>query len=205
MYPIALNLSSIPVLLAGRGELRDKRLALLQKAGATQIVTAEIPTAEQIASVRIVMAAGLSYEESKAISDAARAAGKLVNIEDINDLCDFYFTANVQRGDLVIAVSTSGASPVLARRIKEYLENRFGPEWEQYVAEIKSARALWKAEGKGFKELIAAGEAFIKDRGWLGCSRNCHSEHSVAKSKDRFSVQEKRSLGVDRDDKEAVA
>lgn len=171
MYPIALNLGHIPVLLCGRGELRDKRLALLREGGAAMVHVVEIPTDDDIAKATIVMAVGLSREESESVASKVRAAGKLVNIEDVNDLCDFYFTANVRRGDLIIAVSTSGASPVLARRIKEYLEKRFGPEWEHYVAEIKSARATYKAQGKNFKEMIAAGEAFLAEKGWLSCVR----------------------------------
>jgi len=51
------------------------------------------------------------------------------NIADVPDLCTFIVPAVITQGDLMIAVSTGGASPALARRIREDLEKRFGPEY----------------------------------------------------------------------------
>ena len=60
---------------------------------------------------------------------AATQLGIPCNIADVPDLCTFTVPAVVSRGDLMIAVSTGGASPALARRIREDLEARFGPEY----------------------------------------------------------------------------
>jgi len=51
------------------------------------------------------------------------------NIADVPELCTFIVPAVITQGDLMIAVSTGGASPALARRIREDLERRFGPEY----------------------------------------------------------------------------
>src|SRR5689334_108702 len=102
MFPIALDLTRIPILLIGQGELLEKRRCQLTEYGAAHFVD----TMEQAI---IVMVAGLPREQAERIVKQAHDRGKLVNVEDIHDLCDFYFTANVRRGDLVIAVSTCGA------------------------------------------------------------------------------------------------
>lgn len=169
MYPIALDLKKIPILLVGTGEMLARRLRQLKEGGATQINVIEgiVPEAE-IHKATLVMATGLSRKESEAIAKAARAAGKLVNIEDVNDLCDFYFTANVRRGDLVIAVSTSGASPTLARKIRDWIGIKFGEEWTGRVEEIASLRKQWKNEGKPLQEVLSASEDHISKRQWLG-------------------------------------
>jgi len=51
------------------------------------------------------------------------------NVADVPDLCTFFVPAVINQGDLMIAVSTGGASPALARRIREDLESIFGPEY----------------------------------------------------------------------------
>ena len=167
MYPIALNLTKISVLLVGKGELVTRRLQMLHEAGAAKVTVQETAGADDIAAHTVVMVAGLSREESAHIAGLARAAGKLVNVEDVNDLCDFYFTANVRRGDLIIAVSTSGASPTLARKIRDHIAGIFDAAWEGRVAEAASKRLEWKKQGKPMQEMMQLSEAYIKEKGWL--------------------------------------
>jgi precorrin-2 dehydrogenase / sirohydrochlorin ferrochelatase len=185
MFPVALNLQTIRVLLVGKGELLEKRLAYLdedkaqyirvfsdnaseslQKAAGDRLVP-RLPNDDDIASARVVLVAGLPRDEAEKIARRVRDAGRLVNVEDINDLCDFYFTANVRRGDLVIAVSTSGASPTLARKARDAIARLFGPEWEERTRILAELRLALKAKGAGFKEVIDATEAKLKNEGWL--------------------------------------
>jgi precorrin-2 dehydrogenase/sirohydrochlorin ferrochelatase len=165
MYPVALDLNKVPVLLAGKGELVERRFAGLKDAHAAQVTRKEIPTEQDIRAATIVLVAGVERAEAERIVNIAHAAGKLVNVEDVNDLCDFYFTANVRRGDLVIAVSTSGASPTLARKVRDAIGNLFGTEWIKRTEELKTLRLQWKHEGKSMREVIDASEAKIA--GWL--------------------------------------
>jgi precorrin-2 dehydrogenase/sirohydrochlorin ferrochelatase len=185
MFPVALDLTRIPVLLAGNGELLRKRLAYLDEAGAAKVtvfsdapsdalrqaagarLVERLPVEGDFSSCSVILMAGLERAVAERFVGWARAAGKLVNVEDVNDLCDFYFTANVRRGDLVIAVSTSGQSPTLARKVRDIIAARFGEEWAGYVREIGEKRRQWKAEGKVFQELIDNAERFLADKGWL--------------------------------------
>ena len=86
-------------------------------------------------------------KSSAGLAQAARAAGALVNVEDMPDLCDFHVPAQVRRGDLLLAISTSGRSPGLARIVREHLETLFGPEWDGILENVASARQQWRSEG----------------------------------------------------------
>jgi precorrin-2 dehydrogenase/sirohydrochlorin ferrochelatase len=72
----------------------------------------------------------------------AQRCGVLCNVVDVPDLCDFFYPAVVRRGDLQIAVSTSGQSPSLAQRIRQQLEKQFGPGYAAWVAELGETRKL---------------------------------------------------------------
>jgi len=75
-----------------------------------------------------------------AIYREAQARNVLVNMVDDIPRCDFAAPAIVRRGDLVIAVSTGGRSPALARRLREELEIRYGPEWVDVLEVLGTAR-----------------------------------------------------------------
>jgi precorrin-2 dehydrogenase / sirohydrochlorin ferrochelatase len=66
----------------------------------------------------------------------------LCNVVDVPDLCDFFYPAVVRRGDLQIAVSTAGQSPSLAQKIRQQLEEQFGPGYAAWVAELGETRKL---------------------------------------------------------------
>lgn len=169
MFPIALNLTKIPVLLVGRGPMLKRRKKQLAEAKAENVIFLEdrLPTDAEVQAAGIIMTCGLSREDSETVVVQAHAAGKLINVEDITDLCDYYFTANVRRGDLLIAISTSGASPTLARRVRDTIGKLFGEEWAARTNEMKDARMKWRAEGKGMKEVAEAADAYLAQKGWL--------------------------------------
>lgn len=169
MFPIALDLTKIPVLLAGEGPAFTKRRVQLEEAGALNLTLFEqsLPTAEDMKDRAIIMVAGLPRAQAESIVTLAHSLGKLVNVEDVNDLCDFYFTANVKRGDLIIAVSTSGASPTLARKLRDTIGNLFGPEWAERTGVIAAERKAWKAAGKSLSEVQTLTEQYLAEHGWL--------------------------------------
>ena len=169
MFPIALDLTRIPVLLVGKGRMLEKRKLQLQEAKAnnTTILEDRLPTQAEVEAAGVVMACGLGREDSEKVATLARTAGKLINVEDVLDLCDFYFTANVRRGDLLIAVSTGGASPTLARRVRDAIGRRFGEEWVGRTKDLAQARLKWRAEGKGMKEVMTETDALLAREGWL--------------------------------------
>jgi siroheme synthase-like protein len=73
--------------------------------------------------------------------EAARR-GVLCNVVDVPELCDFFYPAVVQRGDLQIAISTSGQSPSLAQKIRLQLEKQFGSGYASWVEQLGETRRL---------------------------------------------------------------
>ena len=72
----------------------------------------------------------------------AQRRGILCNVVDVPEYCDFYYPAVVRRGDLQIAVSTSGQSPSLAQKIRQQLERQFDPGYARWVADLGATRKL---------------------------------------------------------------
>lgn len=90
----------------------------------------------------LAVVATASRKLNTAIYEEAQRRGVLCNVVDVPELCDFYYPAVVRRGDLQIAVSTSGQSPSLAQTIRQQLERQFGPAYEAWVAELGDTRRL---------------------------------------------------------------
>ena len=185
MFPIALDLSVLRAAVAGGGEAAERRLRLLDEAGATDVrvfapdassamsaragrrLTPRLPEAGDLTAIDILFIADLDDAAARDLAAAARAARVLVNTEDVRPLCDFHVPAMVRRGDLLLAVSTGGASPGLARRLKRHLESLFGPEWAARMDEISGARARWRQQGLPLPELARRTDALIDEKGWL--------------------------------------
>jgi precorrin-2 dehydrogenase/sirohydrochlorin ferrochelatase len=85
--------------------------------------------------------AATDYREvNAAVAREGRERGILVNVADEPSEGDFALPSTLRRGQLQVAVSTGGASPTLARRIRRELEDAFGYEWAGVVAELYKAR-----------------------------------------------------------------
>jgi len=85
-------------------------------------VTAEELTVRHLENCALAYGATEDHPRDQKVAELARAAGVLVNIVDRPDMCDFVTPAIVDRAPLLIAISSSGASPILARIIKARLE-----------------------------------------------------------------------------------
>jgi len=90
----------------------------------------------------LAVVATASRELNELIYREALAREVLCNVVDVPEFCDFYYPAVVRRGELQIAISTSGQSPSLAQRIRHQLERQFGPGYAQWVAELGATRKL---------------------------------------------------------------
>ena len=78
---------------------------------------------------------------NRAVFQEAQQRGILCNVVRDRAYCDFYYPAVVRRGPLQIAISTAGHSGALAQRLREELENQFGPEWETWLRWLGEARS----------------------------------------------------------------
>jgi uroporphyrin-III C-methyltransferase/precorrin-2 dehydrogenase/sirohydrochlorin ferrochelatase len=143
-FPAFLDLQSAPVLIVGGGVIAARKLELLSQAGAS--VTVISPTAgdgiaararsgglrwlarrfesADVAGMRIVVAATGDREVNAAVAAAAREAGIPVNVVDDAALSTFIVPAIVDRSPLVIAISSGGVAPMLARRVRALIETQ---------------------------------------------------------------------------------
>jgi uroporphyrin-III C-methyltransferase/precorrin-2 dehydrogenase/sirohydrochlorin ferrochelatase len=142
--PLFLDLSAGRIALVGASQAARSKLRLLRSAGATvrwfpcevdvseELLSASAPPggieielsdplrADYSAFVAVVAATGSALDEE--IAARARASNTLINVVDRPDLSSFIMPAVVDRGEVVVAIGTGGASPVLARRLREQIE-----------------------------------------------------------------------------------
>ena len=163
MLPILLN-RDIKIGLAGRGDARQRRQALLDGA---RIKFAPVASADDVKGLAVLFVAGLDDDASATLANAARKAGALVNVEDVPALCDFHVPAIVRRGDLVLTASTGGKAPGLSRQVRAWLETRFGPEWDDHLEDLSAARANWREQGLAPAEVSQRTRDYIAKEGWL--------------------------------------
>lgn len=178
-YPINLDVAGRGCVVIGGGPVAERKTLTLLSAGA--IVTLISPEATD--GLRKLAADGrLDWRQrcwqagdlagcfmavcatsQQAVNAAAAAEGRqlgvLVNVADNPELSDFTLPALVSRGDLLIAVSTGGGSPMLARRIREQIEQQYNEHFGCYLQELAAIREQMKnclpaaADREGFWRL----------------------------------------------------
>src|SRR6201996_913043 len=167
MLPLVLNPVSLKVGLAGRGQARERRAALLAEAGVEARLLPETVTDEVLASLQLLFVAGLDEGEARELAARARRLKVLVNVEDVLPLCDFHVPAIVRRGELLLTASTGGTVPGLARRLREWLADAFGPEWTTRLSDLSAARARWRSAGLSTADVSQKVRDLIDEKGWL--------------------------------------
>jgi precorrin-2 dehydrogenase / sirohydrochlorin ferrochelatase len=186
LFPMFLKLSGRPCLVVGAGTIAESKIASLLEAGARVRVVAPEATPQvrswaqsnaiewhrrpfqpdDLDGMFLIVAATSSTELHERIFAQATRRGVLCNIVDVPAFCDFYYPSVVQRGALQIAISTAGQSPALAQRLRKQLEDQFGPEYEEWLAQLGGAREKLRSstmDPEELKRLLheeASGEAF---------------------------------------------
>jgi precorrin-2 dehydrogenase/sirohydrochlorin ferrochelatase len=158
--PIFLDVGDRNCVVIGGGAIAERKVQSLVEAGAGVTVISPEITTRLAAMVRAqtirhlqrayrrgdLIEAFLAFEATgdraaaHAAAAEARERGVPINVADVPELCVFIAPGVVHRGDLQIAISTGGASPALARKIREELEARFGPEYGPAVDFLAAAR-----------------------------------------------------------------
>jgi siroheme synthase-like protein len=112
----------------------------------------------------IAIAATSDTDVNIRVFEDAEARAMLVNVVDVPPLCNFILPAIVRTGPLAIAISTAGASPALAKRMKREVSSLFGSEYAELAVLLNEARGWAKAtlptyqDRKVFFESIVNGE-----------------------------------------------
>jgi precorrin-2 dehydrogenase/sirohydrochlorin ferrochelatase len=161
-FPVLLELAGRRCVVIGELPIREGKVEALVAGGATNVlVVASAPadhllelelfdgvtiarrawTSADVADAFLVIAHDRDATERARLGAAARRAGALVNVVDDIPECDWAMPAIVRRGELLLAVGTGGASPALARKLRERFERDYGPEWAEIVRVLREVRA----------------------------------------------------------------
>jgi len=163
MYPISLKIEGKPCVVAGGGKIAYfKLVSLLQaKAAVTVVSPFIIPEIEQlydegkIKLIRkeieqddykdafLIIAATNEQSINREIYENTKDI-KLVNVVSDSELGNFHIPATLTRGKLQISIATGGASPMLAKKIREDLQGTFDESYEEYLEFLYEARIAIK-------------------------------------------------------------
>ena len=123
-FPAFFPLTGRRVVIAGAGEFADAKAALFDGSPAevVRLAGARAMDANLYRGAVLAFVACDDEDACRAAAQAARDAGVPVNVVDRPELCDFFTPALVDRGEVVAAVGTGGASPVLAQQLKREIE-----------------------------------------------------------------------------------
>jgi precorrin-2 dehydrogenase/sirohydrochlorin ferrochelatase len=158
--PIFLDVAGRDCLVVGGGEVAARKAGALLDAGAkVTVVSPRLSPAmnEIVAGGRVTHIARdyqrgdiagcvLAYAATddsrlhRELAAEARALGIPINVVDVPELCTFIAPAVVKRGALQVAISTGGASPAFAARLRRELEDRFGSEYALALEVLHAAR-----------------------------------------------------------------
>ncbi|MDN3511422.1 MAG: bifunctional precorrin-2 dehydrogenase/sirohydrochlorin ferrochelatase [Candidatus Jettenia sp. CY-1] len=156
-YPIFLNIQDKKCVVIGGGNVAWRKVCSLKEAGARVTVVSpefcpELEKETEIERIKqkydkeflkealVVIASTDDEEVNKRIYSDAMEKGILVNVVDKPEFCSFIVPSSMVRGDLCISISTGGASPALARNIREYLEKQFGNEYDEFTKLLSEMR-----------------------------------------------------------------
>src|SRR6187431_2978131 len=100
---------------------------------------------DDLEGVFMVIAATDDSEVNIGVFDDAEKRAMLVNVVDVPPLCNFILPAIVRSGPLAIAISTAGASPALAKRMKREIADTYGEPYARLAVVLNDARGWAKA------------------------------------------------------------
>jgi siroheme synthase-like protein len=163
LFPVFLKLEDLRVLIVGGGNVGlEKFLAVLHNSPATTIRLVAIDINDAIRSAAVLhpnielvqraykatdlddadvaIIAVNDPEMSRHIRNDAKQKGKLVNVADQPDLCDFYLSSIVKKGNLKIAISTNGKSPTIAKRLKETFNELLPDKLDEVLDNMQAIR-----------------------------------------------------------------
>jgi siroheme synthase-like protein len=163
-YPLFIDLRMKKCVVIGGGQVAlRKALSLLECRARVTVVSSEfVPefkrlkkrknlrlaehhfVPEDIRGAALVVAATDSRKTNQAVAAEARRHGALVNVVDEPGESDFILPSFFRRGDLTVAVSTGGASPAFAKKIRAWLEESIGEDYPELLSLVKEVRSELK-------------------------------------------------------------
>lgn len=165
LYPVFLKLHELRLLIVGAGQVGYEKLSFILKSSPGANITVVAPWVSEEVSVLLekmpdnrvtvhrrpfhsddmeghdlVIAATNIGNLNREVQSQAKARGKLVNVADTPELCDFYLGSIVTKGQLKVGISTNGKSPTLAKRFRQLLEASLPEETDALLDHLHAFR-----------------------------------------------------------------
>jgi siroheme synthase-like protein len=146
LYIACLDLTDRKVLVVGDGPMANEKVEGLRACGAAvEAVSPDAYGPEMLDGKYLVMVATSDDALNRRVFEDAEERSMLVNVADVPDLCNFILPAIARRGPLAVAISTSGASPALAKRMKREVAEKFDDAYAR-LAELLDELRPWAKE-----------------------------------------------------------
>ncbi len=165
-YPVNLDVQNRRCLVVGGGSVGTRKVQTLLECGAAVTVVSKKMSEElktlsakttlrlkkrpyqssDLESMFLVICATSDKELNLRINSDAEKRNMLCNVADVPEACNFILPAIVKRGDLIIAISTSGTSPAFAKKLRKDLEKQFGREYAVFLKLMGAIRKRLLAE-----------------------------------------------------------
>ncbi len=206
-YPAFLNLQGKKCIVIGGGAVAERKVMSILRCGAvvkviSPLLTKRLQQLKMTNAIKhinrryrtgdlkdafLVIAATSDYSVNKKIADESAC---LVNVVDTPELANFIVPSAINNGPLTIAVSTSGASPAMARTIKSELKSLYNKDFGRFTAYLKNVRAAAIKEipdtkkRRGFLKDIAAGDIMriLRERGYAEAKERVNKHFSTIKT-----------------------
>lgn len=163
-YPIFLSLEAQPVVVVGGGRVAHRKVETLLEYGARiQIISPRlIPELQALVEQGLCQWQAREYRQgdlaeavlvfsctevevvNSQVANDAHIEARAVNVVDDPEKCSFIVPSILRRGELTIAVSTGGSSPLVAKKIRQDLEGIYGEEMAAYLDLLRN----WRQEAK---------------------------------------------------------
>ncbi|HKZ66744.1 MAG TPA: TSUP family transporter [Chitinophagaceae bacterium] len=196
LFPVFLKLEQLRLLIVGGGKVGLEKLhAVIHNSPATKVllIGSEISLAikelaQQYQNIRlkerpyepadldecdIAIVAINDKAVSEIIHADAKQKDKLVNVADTPELCDFYLSSVVKKGNLKIAISTNGKSPTIAKRLKETFNDALPDELDEVLDNMQTIRTRLNGNFEykvkklnALTKVLVQKESTEKERGW---------------------------------------
>ncbi|OQY01084.1 MAG: siroheme synthase [Desulfobacteraceae bacterium 4572_130] len=180
-YPVCLDVKNRNCLVVGGGSVGARKVLTLLKCGA-KVTIVSLSFSEKIKNLKhenikykkkqyhkndlkgifLVIGATNDIELNKKVWHDTQKKNMLCNIVDFPKTCNFILPAIVKRGDLIIAVSTSGKSPAFAKKLRQDLEKEFGQEYADFLFLMGKIRNRLLAKEHAPEEHKTIFQEFIK-------------------------------------------
>ena len=171
LYVACLNLAGRSALVVGAGPVAEEKIDGLRASGARVTVVTRDPDlrledlqssgaielrrksydSTDLEGFLLVVAATTDTDIARRVFEDAEARGMLVNVADMPELCNFILPAIARKGPLAVAITTSGASPALAKRMRDEAAAAFDDAYARLAAILDDLRPWAREELRDYE------------------------------------------------------